>query len=178
MSSNSGSVIYREVQQSRQVWIWLFIGLMAGFAWYGFLQQIIFGKPFGNNPEPMPDIEMWIFWIVLGVASPLSLYFQKLIIEVRRGEIHIRFFPFYFYSRIIPLEKLKFCEVRQYRSIWGYGSWWRIAWGIGWTPRKGWLYNVSGDGGGVQLELSDGKRLLIGSRSPEMLALAIKEAMS
>ena len=62
--------------------------------------------------------------------------------------------------------------MRQYRPILDYGGW-----GIRWGPGKGWAYNVSGNRG-VQLELLDGKQLLIGSQNPEKLAQMIGKAMN
>lgn len=62
-------------------------------------------------------------------------------------------------------------HVRQYRPILDYGGW-----GIRWAPGKGWAYTVRGNLG-VQLELSDGKRLLVGSQSPEGLVLMISKTM-
>ncbi len=161
------NVTYCEVQRFRQIWIWLLIVLLAGIAWYGFLQQIALGKPFGGNPAP--DLTMWIFWIAFGVGFPLFLYSVKLIVEVKEDGIHIRFFPLH--SRTILFKNLTSYEVRQYRPILDYGGW-----GIRWRPGKGWAYNVSGNRG-VQLELSNGKQLLIGSQDAEKLAQMIGEAM-
>lgn len=165
------NVTYCEVQRFRQIWIWLFIILLAGIAWYGFLQQIVFGKPFGGNPAP--DLVMWIIWVAFGIGIPLLFYSVKLIVEVSEDAIHIRFFPLY--TRIVSLRDLRSYEVRQYRPILDYGGW-GIRWasGKGW---KGWAYNVSGNRG-VQLELSNGKGLLIGSQNPEKLAQTIKDAMN
>ena len=162
------NVTYCKVQQFRQAWIWLLIVLLVGIAWYGFLQQIVLGKPFGGNPAL--DLMMWIFWIVFGVGLPLLFYFVKLIVKVKEDGIHIRFFPLH--SRLILFKNLKSYEVRQYRPILDYGGW-----GIRWRPGKGWAYNVSGNRG-VQLELADGKQLLIGSQNPEKLAQMIGKAMN
>jgi hypothetical protein len=132
------NVTYCKVQRFRQTWIWLLIALLVGIAWYGFLQQIVLGKPFGGNPAL--DLMMWIFWIVFGVGLPLLFYSVKLIVEVKEDGIHIRFFPLH-------------------------------------SRGKGWAYNVSGNRG-VQLELADGKQLLIGSQNPEKLAQMIGKAMN
>ncbi|MCK5051480.1 MAG: hypothetical protein KAS53_07110 [Candidatus Cloacimonetes bacterium] len=160
------NVIYREVQQFRQIWIWCFIVLLAVIGWYSFFQQIVFGKSFGNNPAP--DSVMWITWIALGIGIPLLFYCVKLTVEVNKNRTHIRFFPLY--SRIIPFKDLNSYKVSQYRPISDYGGW-----GIRWSSEKGWAYNVSGNLG-VELELSNGKRLLIGSQNPEKLIQMIGEA--
>jgi hypothetical protein len=62
-------------------------------------------------------------------------------------------------------------EARTYRPILEYGGW-----GIRYSPfGQGCAYNVSGNRG-VQLELADGQRILIGSQRAEELARAIGEA--
>lgn len=159
-------LIYREVQQFRQSWIWLLLALVAGISWYGFLQQIVFGNPFGNRPAP--DVAMWIIWIIFGVGFPAFFYYMKLIVEVRNNGVLIRFFPLH--SRFISFDNLDNYEVRKYHPIREYGGW-----GIRWGS-KGWAYNVSGNKG-VQLELSNGKHVLIGSQNPEKLAEMIRKAM-
>lgn len=158
-------VIYREVQQFRQIWIWIFIVLLSGTAWYSFLQQIVFGKPFGNNPAPNPV--MWIICIVFGIGIPLLFYFVKLTVEVSKKGIHICFFPLY--SRSIPFNDIMSYKIYKYKPILDYGGW-----GIRWASGKGWVYNVSGNRG-VLLELSNDKRLLIGSQNPEKLVQMIEK---
>lgn len=160
------NVIYREEQRFRQVWIWLLLLLVVGVAWWGFLQQIVLGKAFGSNPAP--DVVMGIIWLVFGIGFPLFFYYLKLIVEVGGGAIHIGFFPLT--SRTVEFKDIKSYEVRQYRPLLDYGGW-----GIRWSS-KGTAYNVSGNRG-VQLELADGKRILIGSQDPEGLAQAIGTAM-
>jgi hypothetical protein len=62
-------------------------------------------------------------------------------------------------------------DARTYRPILEYGGW-----GIRYSPfGKGWAYNISGNQG-VQLELMNGKRILIGSQRAEELARTIAEA--
>jgi hypothetical protein len=95
------------------------------------------------------------------------MYFMKLSVRVDDEALHIRFFPLV--KRHIRLEEIARWEARTYRPLLEYGGW-----GIrcGW---KGMAYNVSGNRG-VQLELANGKRLLIGSQRPEELAEAISQA--
>ncbi|MFQ5842819.1 MAG: hypothetical protein ACE5I8_10320, partial [Thermodesulfobacteriota bacterium] len=70
----------------------------------------------------------------------------------------------------ITFEEITRCEVRTYNSIREFGG------GGNWYRRGGKAYNVSGNRG-VQLELANGKRLLIGSQRPEELAQAIEAKM-
>jgi len=99
----------------------------------------------------------------------LFLPIFSLTTEVRRDGIYIRFSPLHRSFRKIPLVDLMRHEVRTYSPIREYGGW-GIRYG-----RKGTAYNARGNRG-VQLELSDGKQVLIGSQKPEELARAIDMA--
>lgn len=161
---NNGSLLFRETQYFRQPWIWLIVlGIFALFA-YLIVQQLILGKPVGNNPAS--DTELIILVVIFGLGLPLLFFMTKLVVEVRDDGLYIRFFPFHFSFRKIPLEDLKTCEARTYSPLKEYGGW-----GIRYGP-KGKAYNVSGNRG-VQLEPANGKRILIGSQKPEELAEAI-----
>ena len=162
------NLLYSEVQHFRQVWLWLLLLSIAGVAIYGMVQQLILGKPFGNNPAP--DTVLIIVVVIFGFGFPIFFYFMNLTVEVRSDGLYYRFFPFHLSFHRIPREDLRTYEVRTYSALREYGGW-----GIRWGP-KGKAYNVSGNRG-VQLELSNGKRILIGSQRPEELAEALDLAM-
>jgi hypothetical protein len=162
---NNTQPIYREVQRFRQIWIWLVVLALAGLIWYALITQLFFQRPFGNNP--LPDVWLIIFWIVFSLGLPLLIFYCRLTTEVREDGLYIQFFPFHLSFRKIAFDELKRYEVRTYNPIWEYGGW-----GIRYRP-KGWAYNVSGNQG-VQLELVNGKRLLIGSQRAEELWQAIR----
>lgn len=159
-------LLYREVQQFRQTWIWILLTVIVGFVWHVFIQQIIFGNPFGNNPAP--DAVLWIIWILFGIGMPLFMHSMKLTVEVRTKGIMIRFFPLN--SKFVPFEGIETYEARKYNPILDYGGW-GMRWG-----REGTAYNVSGNRG-VQLELNNGKHIMIGSQNPERLVEMIRKAM-
>ena len=71
----------------------------------------------------------------------------------------------------IRLEDLTKYEVRTYSALKDYGGW-GIRYG-----RRGKAYNVSGNCG-VQLEFSNGDRLLFGSQKPEEFTKALNLALS
>ena len=159
------SPIYREVQQFRQVWIWVIVFVLAGLVWYATVKQLLLHRPFGNRP--MPDFLLVINWFIFGIGLPALFFFSQLVTEVREDGIYIRFFPFHWTFRRIAFTEVKQCKVRTYRPIREYGGW-GIRYGC-----KGKAYNVSGDRG-VQIELLNGKRLLIGSQRAEELWQAIQ----
>jgi hypothetical protein len=82
--------------------------------------------------------------------------------------VFINFVPLV--RRTVLFGNIVSCEVRTYRPMREYGGW-GVKYG-----RAGKAYNVSGNRG-VQLKLTSGKGLLIGSQRPEELAQAIQEGM-
>jgi hypothetical protein len=171
MSDNG--VTFLEVQRFRQGWLQMSkvvipLSLIIPFG-YGMIKQLVFGAPWGN--KPMSDMALAIvgpFMIFLGIGLPLLLHKMKLLVEVREDGIYINFVPFS--RQTIRFEDIVGCEVRTYRPIREYGGW-GVRYG-----RAGKAYNVSGNRG-VQLKLSSGKGLLIGSQRPEELAQAIQTGM-
>ena len=162
---NKQTPIYREVQKFRQVWIWVVVLAIAGLQWYAAVEQLLLKRPFGDNP--IPDILLAVYLVIFGIAMPTLFFFSQLVTEVRDDGIYIRFFPFHKAFRRIAFTEVKQCKVRTYHPIREYGGW-----GIR-VRCKGKAYNVSGNRG-VQIELLNGKRLLIGSQRAEELLRAIQ----
>jgi len=167
MTDVTDSVLFREVQHLRQLWLWLLILIPVVVSWYAFIVQIVLGRPVGNNPAP--DLVVWVIWIVFGIGFILLLCTTKLVTEVRRDSIYVNLFPFY--SRTISLRDVTGYEVREYHPLWEYGGW-----GIRFAPWKKRAYTMRGNKG-VELKLSTGMRLLIGSQRSDELAEVIGYAL-
>ena len=160
-----GDVTFREVQKIGGFWAGVIVFLLVPLPTWTFIQQIILEEPVGNNPAP--DWAVWLIFLFVGMALPLFILSFRLEAEVRDDGILIRFLPVK--TRSVPYGDILNCRVRTYRPIREYGGW-----GIKWGPKAGWSYTLSGNQG-VQLELKEGKRLLIGSYRAEELAKAIEE---
>ena len=166
MNREKGSIpMYREVQQFRQVWIWIIVSALAGLVWYAAVMQLLLHRPLGGSPTT--DILSVIFWLIFGIGLPALFFFSRLVTEVRDDGIYIRFFPFHRTSHRIAFTEVKHYEARTYRPIREYGGY-----GIRYGS-NGRAYNVSGDRG-VQIELLNGERLLIGSQRADELWRAIQ----
>ena len=168
MNQGDGTIpVFREVQKFGQIWIWLIVLGIAALMWYAAVVQLLMHRPFGDRP--MPDIMMIVFWIVFGIGLPVLFIYARLITEVRNDGIYIRFIPFQGKVQKIAFEELKGYEARDYRPIMEYGGW-----GIR-MGSHGKAYNVRGNRG-VQLELTNGKRMLIGSQRSDEFRQAIETA--
>lgn len=160
---NDATLLYREVQQFRQLWIWLVL-LVSSVSCLGAAVMPFFIKESGENV--ILNIILIVFGVIYGIFLPAVVYVTKLTTEVRSDGLYLSFYPILFHQIKIPYENVVKCDVQKYYPLRDYGGW-----GVRYGP-KGKAYNVSGDRG-VQLELANGEKILIGSGNPEQLATAI-----
>ena len=160
---------FQETQRMDSWWIVLLIGGMTLWMWWGFYQQIVLGKPFGNNPSSDPM--MWVITLSIGLLVPIGFAMMKLVVEVRFDRLYIRFFPFT--TREIMFDDIAAFQARQYAAIREYGGW-----GIRGAAMKSrkMAYNTKGNWG-VDVELKNGRFVLIGSQKANELEEAITIAM-
>ena len=147
---------YYEIQQFRQIWVWLILILVE----FALLFTILSG---------MINLLVSIIIISIGFGFIWLFYRMKLITIINEDGINIIFAPFT--NFIIPFNKIKKYQIRQYRPIIEYGGW-----GIRYS-KYGKAYNVSGKIG-LQIELSNGKRLLIGTQNPDALLQTLNEIIN
>jgi hypothetical protein len=156
-------IYFRETQKFNQSWIRIIFIILLLMMLAVFIQTYVLHKPIGIKLQPEGLII--IFALVFSIGITWLLFFIPMITEVCSDGIHIHFFKQFF----IPLNDIKTYEVRTYKPIREFG---------GWGIRYGWngkAYNVSGNRG-VQLVLTNEKKILIGSQKPEELAVALDSA--
>ncbi len=161
----SEGVIYREVQRTRHYWIWAVVLLVAALFWYGFIQQIVFGIPFGN--KPVSNIALIAVWILCGVAFPALTWQLKLVTEVRTDGLYVRFLPFHLRFIKFPASDIRNCELIVYSPIRRFGGW-----GIRWNWSGERAYTMNGNEA-VEIRLTSGEVVVIGSERPMELKAAI-----
>lgn len=163
--------IYTETQRSRQPVLLLLIGLLALVGWGLFIQQIVRGKPVGS--DPLPDWLAVLAAALLGIGMPLLFRWSHMDTTVYPDRLDVRLFPFA--HRVFRLSEIASAEARTYNPLREYGGW-----GVRWAVLslgKSRAYNMSGDQG-VQLVLSNGNRVLIGTQRPQELEAAIRSMQS
>ena len=160
--------MFREVQRFGQAWIWVLVLLVTGVAWWGAVQQLILKHPFGDKPAP--DSLMWVLLLVFGIGFPVFFYSLRLVTEVRAEGLYYRFVPLHRRVHRIAFSEMESAAAVSYRPVRDFGGW-----GIRYGPR-GKAFNVKGDRG-VEIDLKDGNRILIGSQRAEELAMAIGAAL-
>ncbi len=134
---------------------------------------------FALTKESAPDDsqESWeiVLALLVGIGVPIAVtalfLLLKLETEVRPDGLYVRYFPFHIHFKRFGPEDLSEYYARRYKPIMEYGGW-----GIRCSLRNGKAYNVSGNRG-VQLVLSSGKKLLIGSQKADEFETAIRSIM-
>lgn len=159
--------IFEEQQRFRQWWLWLIILGINGLLIYGFVQQVIVGKPFGE--QPMSDTGITLS-AVLSLALTLFSLSIRLETRITRDGIAVRFFPLHFKYKEYAWGTFSKSYVRKYAPLSEYGGW-GLRFGM---SGQGKAYNVSGNKG-LQLEFTNQKKLLIGTRKPEELSVVLNK---
>lgn len=157
---------FQERQFFRQWFLWLPMLVMILLLLVGLILQVYFNKPIGD--KPMSD---WgLFLTTFGFIVFAWLFWKfNLVTEVGEEGIRVGFPPLF--RRRISWDEIDKAYVRRYKPILEFGGWGiRYGWG-------GTAYNVSGNIG-LQLELKNGKKLLIGTQMPEELEAAVKKGLS
>jgi hypothetical protein len=163
-SEAATSPLFREVQRFRQWFFWVPIAVVVGVIWWQFIQQIVIGRPPGT--EPIPDWAAWALTIVFGLGFPAFAAIVRLVTEVRPGTLSIRLIPFR--SRLIPLQDIRTADSREYAPMSEFGGW-----GIRLAADGSKAYNARGNVG-VQLVLTEGERVLVGTQRAEELIAALR----
>lgn len=157
-------ILFSEKQYFRQYWIWIVLMAMNLFALYTTWSQLYRGVPVGNHPASDPEL---LFFIALMLLINLLFAMMRLESTIDEEGIHYRFFPF-IGMRTIRWDEISEVQVRKYNPLLEYGGW-GIRIGL---FGKGGALNVSGNMG-LQINMKNGKRLLIGTQKPEELEKVI-----
>lgn len=105
---------------------------------------------------------LWLAPVILLVTAWL---FSSLTVEITDRELRWRFGPGLI-RKSVPLNEIISAQpVRTGPS-----------WGIHWSPRTGWLYNVSGFDA-VAVTLRNGKKFALGTDEPQALAARLTEVI-
>jgi hypothetical protein len=167
--------LFNEEQRFDQLWLKvplyvLAVGNVVLFA-YGFYKQLIAGTPWGDNP--MSDVGLvFVTFLVFLIWGSVFFLFEKtkLITSIYTEEIRLRFPPFFFKEKSIPVRMIQKMEIRKYNPITEFGGW-GLRHGF-----RGKAYNVKGNMG-LQIHFINGKKLLIGTQKPDQVNWAISKML-
>ncbi len=167
-SQTRNGIIFREVQYFRQPWLWLFVLAAVGLSIYAVVQLLLLDEPLGENLAA--NVSVLAVAFTVGIGLPALIFFSHLVTEVRRDGVYYHYLPFNLRPKKISLEQIKGYQATTHNPIKEFGGWGIRLWS------KGKADNERGNRG-VQLELNNGARILIGSQRAEDLAKAIETAL-
>ena len=158
-------------------WLKILIIIFANAAFiYGCIIQLVMGKAWGDDPM---SNTMLIIVTALVLLLTVTIFFIHIDTIINEEGIYIRIFPFFFRSKFFSWDIISKAYIRKYNPILEYGGWgmrkkFRVHFHL--FRRKGIhirgirnsnvAYTMSGNIG-LQLELTDGKLVLIGTRMPD-----------
>jgi hypothetical protein len=157
---SSEAPLFHEVQRmSSSRWVMALVWIGAAAAWVALVVQVVQGASLAENAVTVLVV------LLVGVGLPWLFLVVRLEVTVLADRIDIRFPPFR--RRTLTRSDIAGFEVRTYEPIREYGGW-----GLkGWRPGKV-AYNISGNRG-VDLTLTSGQRLLLGSQRADDLGRAV-----
>ncbi len=103
--------------------------------------------------------------IIIILLVALLFIFLKLKTRINEMGIHYQFYPFQLKHKTIPWNLISKCTLRKYEAISEYGGW---GMKFSFFKKRGKCYTTKGDIG-LQLELKNGKKILIGTQLKEEL---------
>lgn len=159
--------LFSETQRFKQWWLWILLIGINGLMIYGVFTQVINGHTFGEKPASNSQL---LIGAALSLLISIFVLSFRLDTQIKTDGIYVRLFPLQLTYRFFSWKSLLKCYVRKYNAIAEYGGWGLRLGLFG----KGRAYNISGDEG-LQLEFTNGKKLLIGTQKPQELTEVIEE---
>jgi hypothetical protein len=121
---------------------------------------LLFGKP--AWVQNISGLYLFVLLIIFGILFPMLFYCIKHITEVRNDGIYVRLIPFNLSFKRIPFYMVEECKIQAYDPFTGKDM------EVSKAPKR---VNMV-----VILKLISGKKMLISSRKPEELQMAITQA--
>ncbi len=174
----TNKIWFREVQHLSGTPL-IYIGVVSILAAdiplaYGGYQQLVLGKPWGD--EPMSNgamVGMLLFMLLLTVGVFLFTFRSRLELTVDGEGVRYKYPGFIGKQHLIPRKSIRQYEIKKYRPFLDYG-------GVGrrraMGSRRRVAYVIKGKMG-MKLYLTDGYEILFGTQRPEALQRAMKKMM-
>jgi hypothetical protein len=164
MAAN-GAVLFRETQSFRLGYAKIALAMPPAALAVISCRQVFWNHPWGNPPTTNGNL---LFLTALTLLVYVRLITVRLVTELRTEQLSVAMKGFWRRIRI-PISGIRTATAVEYDPITEYRGY-----GVRMGPR-GQAYIASGSQA-VQVELRDGRKLLIGSRQPKELAFRIVEA--
>ena len=155
--------IFKETQRFTQTWLMVLLVISA------IVPLIFISKEYFKDKSM--TLQEYLTTLAIVFVSLGFIFFFKLTTRIDEFGVHYQFFPFHFSFKKIAWENIEKAYVRNYDAITEYGGW-GLKGRLFWKKSKGTAVNVSGNTG-LQLELKNGKKILIGTQQKENIIQTI-----
>ena len=168
----NNEILFSEQQRFTQKWLWVLLLIVYAVLFYGLIEQVFLGIPFGDRPMTNNKLIISNFCLILIGLFILSMQLKT---EIREDGIYYQLFPFHFKMRKIAFDDIEKIYVRKYNPLMEYGGW-GIRLGL---FGKGWAINISGNKG-IQIEFKNKKKrkFLLGTQKPEEVEAVLNKLKS
>lgn len=153
---------FKEEQRFNQIWVWAI--LIAPIVMVISQFAIAF-----TDREEFKTEDIIALSSLIVVFTVLIIWFKRMVLEtvISAEGINIHYKGL-FTKKQFPKSKIMKAELVTYDPLWHYGGW-----GLRYSSKRGWCYNVAGDKG-LKLTLSNGKTVMIGTQQPEEIDSVLK----
>lgn len=148
---------FKEIQRINKWYIWIIPILLIFYSWFKIYVHI--------NDEKHLSSSIWGAIIILIIGFFLFIINLKTIIN--QDGLYLKFFPFHRKTIFYPWKGISKIQVRKYSPFKEFGGW-----GFRIGDMK--CYTVSGNYG-IEVELTNGNKFLIGTGYPEKVESMINE---
>lgn len=149
---------FKETQKFNQAWVWIIaivpiVMVLAEFS-------IIIYKQ-----EKIEITDLVVFPIVIAILVLMLIWLKLIRLEtfISKEFISFHYKGLMLKPKVIYWNEILSSEVIKYDPLWEYGGW-----GIKYSFKRGWCYNVAGDNG-LRIQLKSGKSILLGTQQPDEL---------
>lgn len=152
---------FLEIQRYRKWWMYLIVIGILVLPVISIYQQIILGRPFGNNPIPDGLLIGFAIFMILLATLFVTIYLKT---EVGWDGITFQYAPFF--KKQILWSQIQSAEIIDYGFLGG--------WGFRFSKKYGTVFNVSGRIG-LSIVLTNNQKLVIGTQRPEALKQVLQK---
>jgi hypothetical protein len=147
--------VFVEEQRFNQWWLYLLLAIPL----ISLVIPFIFNSDdyVNGDKETLTGITISLVSVVIVTMLILSI---RLRTKIDENGIYYQFYPINFNEKFIPWRDISNCFFRKYNPLTEYGGW---GYRSGFGRRKGRALNIRGNQG-IQLELKNGKKLLLGTQ--------------
>jgi len=156
-----------ERQHFKWWWLWVLLFIVIGIFIWGIIQQTVFNIPFGSKPVSSLVL---LSMLIIPVAIAGLIFSIEIKTRINAEGVYCSFRPFELKGRMMKWNDIDKVYVREYSAMKEFAGW-----GLKYGGRMyGWAYTVGGHYG-LQLQLKDGKKVLLGTHKPEQVKDLLKQ---